>query len=370
MSGASTSFEPTHNLSDEIFIRSAEIPGTDADNYAQHRATTDVNAHKRGLFNVFPKFGIWHAKKGSKRKRGDAAHDVEKGAESEGAVPCHPPGLDGGGGGVLSALLSLHKNDPEHSEFGSSSLETPTLGRVPRSFGLPDLGVRPATQRSSVDEFGAPVTSAGNIADADAPTATTVAPNSKRPSYRPSRYSYDGTTEVVSASSSRPRPHSMHVELPLHREVVMPASRSEPASPDESATASAVSLWLPQSFSTVSLSTTPGGTRRQFTTVLRDLPRRSLPRSWLGSVPISPTSGRESDGESLRPRDTEKYWARAEERERRKAQKMKRRKADIFVIICLSLYLKRWADSYRARSLDMLQKSSRVRSLSSSLHAR
>lgn len=107
MSAASTPPEPTHDLPGENFIDPAEtagLPGTDVDKYAQHHATAVVNAHKRGLFGAFPKFGGRHAKKPPKRKRGDAAHDVEKDAESEGAVPRRPPGL-GRGGGVLSALL-------------------------------------------------------------------------------------------------------------------------------------------------------------------------------------------------------------------------------------------------------------------------
>ncbi|KAJ7629176.1 DUF1212-domain-containing protein [Mycena polygramma] len=204
----------------------AGLPGTsDLEDYSRRAATKVVRAHTRkGLFHGL-NLNL------NRRKRADdnddyaAGHhhwradndDVEQ-ALAEGA-PMMNPAL--GGGGVLSALLTLY-NDAEpgslastpgteeaepswhaHADASGSSSTLPSpspprdpLGRsharsgsqasLASKFRLPYLPQKPRP-RNGGGVVGALIASTGNIAGAAAPVPSQLAPNIKRPGYHLSR---------------------------------------------------------------------------------------------------------------------------------------------------------------------------------------
>ncbi|KAJ6455277.1 hypothetical protein C8R47DRAFT_1228304 [Mycena vitilis] len=241
----------------------AGLPGTsDLEDYSRRAATKVVRAHTRkGFFG-----GRLNLRKQKSARADDyfPAHhradndDVEQ-ALSEGA-PMNPAL---GGGGVLSALLTLYNDAepgslastpgteeaeptwpaplpplpppakkaspsqieevPRHDASGSSStLPSPSrdpIGRTHARSGsqasiaskfrlpLPLLPQNPRA-RNGGGVVGALIASTGNIAGAAAPGPSTLAPNIKRPGYHLSRYSLDDA-DVPQVAPKRERPRSM-----------------------------------------------------------------------------------------------------------------------------------------------------------------
>ncbi|KAJ7715205.1 DUF1212-domain-containing protein [Mycena metata] len=189
----------------------------------------------------------------------DADTDVE--SDLRGAAPMNPALGLGGGGGVLSALLTLYNEggdtgtpttvsprpppdagrppssspparraSPPHTSSSTPSPPNPsrpqTVDPLGRSHNARHAGshsslaakakfaILPAStqnRRNGAGVLGALIASTGNIAGAAAPAPSTLAPNIKRPGYHLSRYSIDEQDVVLPpvTLSAKERPKSL-----------------------------------------------------------------------------------------------------------------------------------------------------------------
>ncbi|KAJ7101471.1 hypothetical protein B0H15DRAFT_816210 [Mycena belliarum] len=232
----------------------AGLPGAADDESAARAAGRVVRAHTRkGLFTGF-------------RKRKAARPDADEEKDLAAAEPMNPSFARSGGGGVLSALLTLYNEgentggtgslastpgeelpephwpaippaarrpffderrafsdeDKTRRQFFDEDKTTPPsppsrphdeLGRSHARAGstasLASLFHLPPKQRAGGGVIGALIASTANISGAAAPVPSQLAPNIKRPGYHLSRYSVDEEEPESAPAPTRERPKSL-----------------------------------------------------------------------------------------------------------------------------------------------------------------
>ncbi|OCH92004.1 DUF1212-domain-containing protein [Obba rivulosa] len=364
-----------HEVPGEHYIDSNEtagLPGTNVERYSQVQAEKVVRAHRRGLFGALG-FGRASDSESEHRHRRERSHsrdrprrhrrfflggdsdvptDVEKQrprAEDRSHSPDSPRP-----NGVLSALLSLYDHNgvsgvstPARSSFDDSkppsifgatssvtdaeSVAPPVVPvssraepfasanasmtslKLPRARTLASLGESrmPAT-RSGAGVFGPLIASTGNITGAAAPTASTVAPNIKRPGYHLSRYSLDDVP-TKSAAKRKPLQRSRSSHSLYQRSMSIPEADLHTLTDSPTPEDHLLGDRPPSMFS---------HGRTKWTEVLRDLPKGGW-RS-RAETPTASTPGTPTDDEWI----TEKKLL-AEERKREKRKR--RKKAEIYI---------------------------------------
>ncbi|KII84961.1 hypothetical protein PLICRDRAFT_349447 [Plicaturopsis crispa FD-325 SS-3] len=389
------------------------LPQTDnpdvdpGESYAQDAASKVVRAHTAQRRSIWgrsrsPATAVRNRKsKGKSRDPRDPekrrADDLEHNAASSVSsidISANPRLNGMMGGGVLSTLLTLY--DAQQAGGSVSGASTPaTLGattpvtqRDSFSFDVPmpdpdkpwvkavppegsssrpkarplsgeGWDVKPKwAQRKPVTPaagvLGALIASTGNISGVAAPTASTLAPNIKRPGYHLSRYSLESAPTKKSGESSGripaknlKRPSSTHFERVTDGVVVgepegrpsgfsertmtnniRPSGSSSPMSEDSHSggvSASASTVWGGATVTGISTEKPNGmGHKRKWTGVLKDLPHAYSNLKSRGSTPTT-----EGGDEWLE----EKVQYREEQRkeEQKKERRRKRKQAEVYI---------------------------------------
>ncbi|EPQ52989.1 DUF1212-domain-containing protein [Gloeophyllum trabeum ATCC 11539] len=232
------------------------------------------------------------------------------------------------------------------------SVATKSPSRSPKMprLKLFDEITRPPPQRNGAGVIGSLIASTGNISGAAAPSASTLAPNIKRPGYHLSRYSLETDLPKAEPKKSLSRPRSMMLDTSSIKSMPVPmitkelVSQSMPSSPQTSGSqtpmdhsppaaishaARPLSVFNPESRTQERKEHRRNGSR--FSGVLKDLPK------WgpLGftSQPPTPgtigTMGSESGSEWLDEKTLAYMGITGDDRKREKRKK--RKKAEVYI---------------------------------------
>ncbi|KAF7307719.1 hypothetical protein MKEN_01132000 [Mycena kentingensis (nom. inval.)] len=339
----------------------------DLDQYAQRAAAKVVRAHTRnGMFGGYG-LGLGRRKQKDKEKaeerRGltNADSDAEQSLET--VEMANPP--IAGGGGVLSALLTLYHDQETRSAVSTAAVEpperpwvtparskkpTPTastshalqkddppMESPPRSPPQESASKDPIgrshhartgsttslaalksvlpSKRQSAGALGALIASTGNISGAAAPVSSQLAPNIKRPGYHLSRYSLED--EVPQVAPRPPKtPNQEKAPRPLSLNLP-PVTANDFALPPPPPLRSSASV---SSFGTLA-------SKRGWTEKLRDM--EAFPFSAGGrsgrSTPVqTPSTATDEHTDWL-----DEKWVR--DQEKKKKDRRKRKKAEVYI---------------------------------------
>ncbi|KAJ7187258.1 hypothetical protein C8R46DRAFT_1025147 [Mycena filopes] len=343
----------------------AGLPGTsDLEAYSRRAAAKVVRAHthtsRKGFFANLRSKRERRGKKlqgeSSAYVRGgtdtDDAADTDAERDLRGAAPMNPALGLGGGGGVLSALLTLYNEEGAGAGAATPSTatatvtgsraSTPGLDEPPRAHGRRSSPERtrsssasppershnarhaggsrratlaakllPQKRRTSAGVMGALIASTGNITGAAAPVSSQLAPNIKRPGYHLSRYSIDETDVAAPpiAAMVKERPKSL---------------------PPPKRPSSAASSFTDRDTL---------ASKRGWTEKLRDLEQTTFGTTFgerrsgrsTPTVRSTPSTEDEAVEEWRWEREQEKEREREREHEGRREKRMKRKKAEVYI---------------------------------------